>query len=62
MRIRRNRARRVPPGYADHPEDERILLPSQTHERLVLWRFIIIYIILYYNNYFFIIFGVLTPA
>ena len=33
---------RVPPGYADHPEDERILLFPHTHERLVLWRFIIL--------------------
>ena len=37
---------RVPPGYADHPEDERIILFPHTHEPLVLWRFIIIIVLL----------------
>ena len=47
IRVRRNRARTsASPGYADHPEDERISLSplTRTHERLVLWRFFIIII------------------
>jgi hypothetical protein len=35
----------VPPGYADHPEDERILLfpHTLTNDSTFIWRFIYIF-------------------